>query len=35
MGVPREMRIWVYIRAGLGKGMALHLDPGKDRYEIP
>jgi FkbM family methyltransferase len=25
--VPRGMRIWVDIRAGLGKGLALHLDP--------
>lgn len=29
--VPREMRIWVDIRAGLGKGLALHLDP---RFEM-
>lgn len=29
--LPREMRIWVNIRAGLGKGLALHLDP---RFEM-
>jgi hypothetical protein len=29
--VPRETRVWVDIRAGLGKGLALHLDP---RFEM-
>jgi FkbM family methyltransferase len=38
--VPREMRIWVNIRGGLGKGLALHLDPrfemdyASGRYEL-
>lgn len=29
--VPRDTRVWVDIRAGLGKGLALHLDP---RFEM-
>jgi len=29
--IPRETRVWVDIRAGLGKGLALHLDP---RFEM-
>jgi FkbM family methyltransferase len=31
VAVPRETRVWVDIRAGLGKGLALYLDP---RFEM-
>jgi FkbM family methyltransferase len=31
MAIPRETRVWVDIHAGLGKGLALHLDP---RFEM-